>query len=322
MSRYRDRYDRYSYFEPSKTKYERIADAEKKKKALEKSGVTLSPVVLEGFAIATTAWGKAWCKNIESYQDYSNRLPRGRSYVRSGSIIDLQIERGEVRAQVMGSSLYTINVTVQPTVKKRWAELCAACSGKIGSLVELLQGRISDEVMAVMADPDSGLFPKPSEIKLKCSCPDIARLCKHLAAVLYGIGSRLDTMPELLFLLRGVDASDLITQAVEMPVAVAESGVALEDDELADVFGIDFDTDSDDVAPATKRPKAVAIAAVKKRGRPKKVAEAVAEPPKKRGRPKKVVVEVAEPPKKRGRPKKVAAAVAEPPKKRGRPKKV
>ena len=158
------RYDRYSIFPQSKSKDERIADAEKKRKALEKKGARLSPVVLDGFKIATTFWGQAWCKNIESYHDYENRLPRGRSYVRSSSVIDLQIESGLVRAQVMGSRLYTVEIRIKPVPPKHWAAIRTACAGKISSLVELLQGRISGEVMEVMTRHDEGLFPKPAEI--------------------------------------------------------------------------------------------------------------------------------------------------------------
>ncbi|MGI6099741.1 MAG: hypothetical protein ACOYD3_08290, partial [Kiritimatiellia bacterium] len=156
MSRYSYRYDRYSIFPQSKSKGERMADAARKRQALEKKGQKLAPVVLQGFAIATTFWGKAWCKNIESYHDYSNRLPRGRSYVRSNSVIDLQIERGVIRAQVMGSSLYRVEIKIRPVAAERWQAICKECTGKIGSMIELLQGRLSTEVMSVMTSQETG----------------------------------------------------------------------------------------------------------------------------------------------------------------------
>jgi uncharacterized Zn finger protein len=265
-------------FPQSKSKGERIADAAKKRKALEKKGVKLSPVVLEGSKIASSFWGKAWCKNIESYHDYENRLPRGRSYVRSNSVIDLQIEAGVVRAQVMGTSLYRIEIAIKPVANKQWAAIRAACAGKIGSLIALLRGTLSGEVMEVMTRPGEGLFPKPSEISFKCSCPDIAGMCKHIAAAMYGIGSRLDTQPELLFLLRGVDSADLIASAAEAPVAnaAAVEGETLASGELADVFGVELETE---IAPTVLTP-------VKKpRGRPKKASAPA--PKKPRGRPKK-----------------------------------
>jgi uncharacterized Zn finger protein len=265
--RYSHRYDRYSMFPQSKSKGERLADAEKKRKALEKKGVKLSPVVLDGFALATTFWGKAWCKNIESYHDYENRLPRGRSYVRSNSVIDLQIESGVARAQVMGTSLYRIEITIKPVGKKPWEAIRKACAGKIGSLVALLRGTLSHDVMEVITRPGEGLFPKPAEIAFKCSCPDGAYLCKHVAAAMYGIGSRLDKQPELLFLLRGANSADLIASAADTPVADAElaDGETLADAELADVFGVDFEPAAAAEVPASA-PK-------KPRGRPRKVAE-------------------------------------------------
>lgn len=302
---YRHRYDRYSMFPQSKSKGERIADAAKKQKALEKKGVKLSPVVLEGFALATTFWGKAWCKNIESYHDYANRLPRGRSYVRSNSVIDLQVAPGVVRAQVMGTSLYRIEITVKPVAKKQWGAIRQACAGKIGSLVALLRGTLSGEVMEVMTRPGEGLFPKPDEISFTCSCPDGAYLCKHVAAAMYGIGSRLDTQPELLFLLRGADSADLIASAADAPVtsATLAEGEALAVADLADVFGVDFEAAPTALAKPAPAPK-------KPRGRPKKVAAPVIPaivPKKPRGRPKKAAVPEPAPKKPRGRPKKAAS---------------
>ncbi len=310
MGRYDShRYSRYSMFPTSKSKGERMADAAKKQKALEKKGVKLSPVVLDGFALATTFWGKAWCKNIESYHDYANRLPRGRSYLRSKSVIDLQIEPGVVRAQVLGSSLYRVEITIQPVTQPHWSAIRAACAGKIGSLVALLRGTLSGEVMEVMTRPDEGLFPKPAEIAFTCSCPDWAGMCKHVAAAMYGIGSRLDKQPELLFLLRGADSAELIASAADAPAAQSSlsEGEALGADELADVFGVDFEAEN------IAKP---AVSTTHKRGRPKKAAEppapAAAPAKKLRGRPKKAVVPPppsAAPVKRpRGRPRKTVAA--------------
>ncbi|MDD4622918.1 MAG: hypothetical protein PHG71_06750 [Kiritimatiellae bacterium] len=296
--RYRHRYERYSMFPQSKSKGERIADAEKKRKALEKKGVKLAPVVLDGFAIAKTFWGKAWCANIESYHDYANRLPRGRAYVRSNSVIDLQIESGAVRAQVMGTSLYRVTVTIKPVAKKKWAAIRAACAGKIDSLMALLRGTLSGDVMSAMTRRGEGLFPEPSEIAFTCSCPDGACLCKHVAAAMYGIGSRLDTQPELLFLLRGVDSADLIDAAAAAPAgeAVLAEGEALADSELADVFGVELAVAEPPPKPKAARrrsqkpvPEVVVPPVRRPRGRPRKTTAApVSEPPKAkpRGRPK------------------------------------
>ena len=202
-------------FRPYVTAAERRAKAVKQAAKLFIKGRKLSPVQIKGRDIARTFWGKAWCSHLESFSDYENRLPRGRTYVRSGSVIDLQIAPGKITAKVMGSSLYEINLAIAPLDESRWQAIKAECAGKIDSLVELLQGRLSSAVLRIITDRDKGLFPKPSEIEKTCSCPDWADLCKHLAAVLYGVGSRLDQEPELLFVLRGVDHLELIGSATE-----------------------------------------------------------------------------------------------------------
>jgi uncharacterized Zn finger protein len=228
------------YVPVAKRREKALKTAMKEKKA----GKTLSPVIIEGRKIAKTFWGTAWCDNLESYSDYKNRLPRGRTYVRNGSIIDLVIGPGKVSAQVMGSSLYTIKIVIAPVSELHWKALVKECTGSISSLVELLQGKFSKSVMEHICQPKTGLFPAPKNITLDCSCPDWAVMCKHVAAVLYGIGARLDDMPELLFTLRQVDAGDLVTQAAELPDKATKAparGKVLEDDLLADVFGIEMD---------------------------------------------------------------------------------
>jgi uncharacterized Zn finger protein len=208
---------------------ERRAKAIRKMGRLAKKGQKFSPVKIIGRKIATTFWGKAWCNNLESYSDFSNRLPRGRTYVRNGSVLDLQIEAGRVTSMVCGSEIYRITIRTK-------------CGQQIGSLVELLQGKLSKDVMAIVTERRSGLFPAPHEIEMSCSCPDWAGMCKHLAAALYGVGNRLDGQPELLFTLRQVDQMELITQAgrpIITPAPSKRKSIAAAD--LADVFGIEFD---------------------------------------------------------------------------------
>jgi uncharacterized Zn finger protein len=176
--------------------------------------------------------------------DYANRLPRGRTYVRNGSVVHLDIRPGTVEAMVSGSALYRVKVEIKPAARARWQALCRECAGGIGSLVELLQGRFSDRVMDILTREETGLFPTPKEIALKCSCPDWAILCKHVAAVLYGVGARLDEQPELLFVLRSVDADELISQAAGVTDLAAKAGVGepeLAEGDLGEVFGIDLD---------------------------------------------------------------------------------
>ncbi len=196
-----------------------VSVAERRRKAanemakLKKKGHPVSPVVVEGRTIVKTFWGKAWCENLERYSDFANRLPRGRTYVRNGSVIDLQIAPGEIKALVSGSEIYEVAVKVAPVAKARWRSICTDCAGAIDSLIELLQGRFSKGVMERVCRQKTGLFPSPDEIQLSCSCPDWAGMCKHVAAVLYGIGARLDHQPELLFRLHSVDEKELIAGA-------------------------------------------------------------------------------------------------------------
>ena len=179
-----------------------------------KKGLDVSPIAIKGRLIARTFWGQAWCDNLESYSDFANRLPRGRTYVRNGSVVHLQIHRGKISAFVSGSELYSVEITISSLKQPHWKKIKTRCSGQIGSLVELLQGRLSRSVMDVVTERGEGLFPKPGEIKMRCSCPDWAGMCKHVAAVMYGVGARLDDRPELLFLLREVDHLELIQGAV------------------------------------------------------------------------------------------------------------
>jgi len=241
---------------------ERRRKAEKAVAKQRRQGQTVSPVVISGRAIATTFWGKAWCENLEHYSDYANRLPRGRTYVRNGSVVDLQIAPGLVTAQVSGSSLYRVRVEVQAVPGPRWQSLCQDCGSGIASLVELLQGRFSQGVMARLCLQGTGLFPAPKEIRFSCSCPDSAYMCKHVAAVLYGIGARLDAEPELLFRLRGVDGTDLLAHAAAGAALAPEKPSAeriLAEDDLSALFGLEM-------APA---PAETPAAEEKKSGRAK-----------------------------------------------------
>ncbi len=221
----------------------RRAQAAKQMEKLRKKGVNIQPVNIDGRQIARTFWGRAWCDHLEKFSDYANRLPRGRTYVRNGSVCHLDIRKGQIAAKVSGSEIYDIQVSIKPLAKDKWRRMKESCAGQIGSLIELLKGQFSDHVMTVVTDRDRGLFPRPGEISLDCSCPDWADMCKHVAAVLYGIGSRLDEKPELLFVLRGVDYTELVTaDAARAVVAKARKTGrrTLDESELSEVFGIEM----------------------------------------------------------------------------------
>jgi uncharacterized Zn finger protein len=240
---------------------QRRRKAERELAKLRKKGHPVSPVVIEGRAIAKTFWGKAWCENLERYSDFSNRLPRGRTYVRNGSVLDLQVAPGSVAAMVRGTSIYKVAVKVSAVPKARWSSICRDCAGAINSLVELLQGRFEEGVMERICRDKTGLFPAPGEIEFSCSCPDWASMCKHVAAVLYGIGARLDERPELLFTLRGVDQNDLIAKAGSS-LPLSKSGPAtdkvLVTDGLSELFGLDLgaaEATADRAAITAPRPR-------------------------------------------------------------------
>jgi len=237
-----DYYDYYG-FRPYVSVAARPVQAARELAKLQKKGRKISPVAIEGRKIARTFWGEAWCDNLERYSDYANRLPRGRTYVRNGSVVDLQVGPGRVTALVSGSTMYDVKVTVGPVPRARWSAICTDCSGAIDSLVELLQGRFSTGVMARLCEQKTGLFPSPKDIIFTCSCPDWASMCKHVAAVLYGIDARLDHQPELLFVLRKVDQQDLIANA-GADLSKKGKGPAgakvLASDDLSEMFGIEI----------------------------------------------------------------------------------
>lgn len=243
---------------------ERRRKAEEAVRKMQRKGEKIEPVQIEGRKIATTFWGKAWCDNLESYSDYANRLPRGRSYVLNSAVIDLKISAGKVTAQVQGTSLYKISIQIEKLSEKRWKAFKKANAGKVTNLLNLLQGKLSKDILANITEKHSGLFPSPKEIKLSCSCPDWAGMCKHVAAALYGVGARLDAKPELFFTLRGVDMQELIVAAsagATAPLAgIDDAGSALAGEDLSALFGVEIETAP---AAAKKKPAAKKKTAVK-----------------------------------------------------------
>ncbi|MHB1565241.1 MAG: SWIM zinc finger family protein [Acidiferrobacter sp.] len=223
----------------------RRAHAARGLQTLRENGTAIEPIAIHGQKIARSFWGVAWCRHIEGFSDHANRLPRGRTYVRNGAVGHLAISRGTIAAVVSGSALYHIAITIDPLPRRRWQHLIAQCTGEIGSLLELLQGRFSDRVMAIVTDRAHGLFPEPADTHFSCSCPDGAVMCKHVAAVLYGVGARLDERPELLFVLRGVDHDALITAGIDAAAVPRRGGTRrrLATTDLAGVFGVAIDTD-------------------------------------------------------------------------------
>lgn len=186
-------------------------------------------------------WGKAWLKHIRNLGDFEGRLTRGSAIAGNGTIAHLAITKGRIDAIVGGSEVYDISVDIVPLSRKRWNAIKEKSRGEIGSVVELLQGKFSDAVMQSLVDVKTGLFPDSNEFDLGCSCPDYVRLCKHLAGVLFAVGMRLDEKPELLFTLRGVDASELIETAADVRIASSTTDArTLNESDIAGVFGIEM----------------------------------------------------------------------------------
>ncbi len=239
----------WGYYPPYVTVAKKKAKAAKKLKQLKKKNPDIKPILLEGSTIARTWWGKSWNLNLERYADYSNRIGRGRSYVRHGAVLDLQINSGKVESLVQGtrSKPYSVSVKIKAVNKKTWKEIKSACEGRLDSLQELLAGKFPKALGEIFTTQGKGLFPSPKEIDFSCSCPDWAYMCKHVAATLYGIGARLDEEPGLFFKLRKVKVEDLVTQAVEdktrklLKKAKKKTSRVIADSDLADVFGIDME---------------------------------------------------------------------------------
>lgn len=230
-------------------------NAEKKLKQLLKKNPNMKPVFIKGKSIAETWWGRAWNSNLEKYAEFSNRIGRGRSYVRHGSVLDLQISKGKIDGLVLGSSTrpYKIKIQIRSLGKSKWDGIKQASKDKIDSLQELLDGKFPKSLAEIFTTKNEGLFPTPQEIKLSCSCPDWAVMCKHVAATLYGVGARLDEDPELFFTLRGVKIDNLIEFAVNKQKENLKKSAAKrqgrgrmamkEDTKLAALFDIDLDLD-------------------------------------------------------------------------------
>ena len=163
-------------------------------------------------------------------------------------------------ALVQGSSSkpYRIEITIAPLSMKVWQTIVKECSGKINSLQELAAGKFPRGLSELFTTKGKGLFPAPKEIQFFCSCPDSARMCKHVAAVLYGIGARFDDQSALLFELRNVKMDELITASLaEQTKAMLNTGGrrsrrVMETDDLAGTFGIDLDV-ADSVVSKPRR---------------------------------------------------------------------
>jgi uncharacterized Zn finger protein len=240
---------------------QRRANAAREAKKLAKKGQQLRPICIPSRQIATSFWGLAWCDNLEVYADWANRMPRGRTYARNGSIVDLQVGTGEITALVSGSSLYRIQITIGKLSAQKWKAIRADCATQVCSLLDLMRGKLPPSVLRRLSDPRIGMFPHPREIKIRCSCPDYAVLCKHAAAALYGVGHLLDSEPELFFRIRGVDQSELVSDAMSRQQAADSLGLdersSLAEEDLGAMFGIDLAVPTDEPERSPRKTRSV-----------------------------------------------------------------
>lgn len=209
-----------------------------------KKNPDLAPVIIESRTIARTWWGKSWNLNLERYADYASRIGRGRTYVRNGAVLDLKIDTGKITGLVAGSKAtpYKVAITIDKLPDEKWQDITHTCSHRIGNLSELLEGKFPEELADVFFHQKAGLFPSPKEIHLSCTCPDWAVLCKHVAAVLYGVGARLDQEPLLFFTLRDIGFEALLKKSAEEKVdsllknADKKTSRVLDDKVITDLF--------------------------------------------------------------------------------------
>jgi len=229
-----------------------VTAAEKKEKAnrsiakLKKKDPSIEPIIIEGRTLVKSWWGKAWNLNLESYADYENRIARGKSYVRNNMVLDLRINKGKVMAKVQGSRAkpYYVEILIDALSDEKWEYVTSLCNHSIDSLEQLIEGKFPKELDVLFKEKKYGIFPSPKEIQFNCSCPDWASMCKHVAAVLYGIGSRLDSNPMLFFELRDIDSQELVKKSVEQKLesmlknASKKSKREIAEKDISDIFGL------------------------------------------------------------------------------------
>ncbi|MCF6290071.1 MAG: hypothetical protein L3J03_03625 [Desulfobacterales bacterium] len=250
---------------------EKKARAAKKLKQLKKKMPEIRPVVIKGSGLARTWWGKSWNKNLERYADYTNRIGRGRSYVRHGAVLDLAIDSGKVTALVQGTRAkpYEVTIEIKAISKTNWRAIKKQCQGQLKSLQDLLAGKFPKALGEIFFTKGKGLFPGPQSISFNCSCPDWALMCKHVAATLYGIGARLDEDPSLFFKLRQADTEDLVARAVKdktgelLARTSKKSARVIDNGDLSAIFGIDMEGKPDFAVNKRKPVVKKAVAAKK-----------------------------------------------------------
>ena len=190
-------------------------------------------------------WGKFWCKNLERYADYENRIGRGRNYLRNNAVVDLKIKDNEIYSRVLGGGYrpYFVKIRIDALPERQRLNIEQQASGKLQDLESLMQGNFPKDLKELFFQK-GGLFPSPNEIHFDCNCPDWADMCKHVAAALYGVGVRLDSNPLYFFQMRGIDTEKFVDKIVIKKVqkmlanANVESPRIIKDADLLQIFNL------------------------------------------------------------------------------------
>ncbi|MGE3271568.1 MAG: SWIM zinc finger family protein [Chloroflexota bacterium] len=164
-----------------------------------------------GPELATTWWARRWMAALDGF-GWAGRLSRGRSYARNGRVLDVEFSRGAIRARVQGSERqpYRVEMSVERFPDQVWDRVIGALARQALYAAKLLAGELPAEIVQLCDTAEAPLFPShPNDITMKCSCPDWAVPCKHVAAVHYALAAELDRDPFLLFRLRGRTREEL-----------------------------------------------------------------------------------------------------------------
>lgn len=172
-------------------------------------------------AIGETWWSKRWISVLESF-NMGTRLTRGRSYARQGQVISIDVELGQVKAKVQGSmpKPYNVKIGLQPLSSQDWEKVIEAMASQALFAAKLLAGEMPQNIEEAFGAVHLSLFPTSlKDLDTKCSCPDYANPCKHIAAVYYLLAERFDEDPFLIFKLRGRTKEQIIAALREKRTA-------------------------------------------------------------------------------------------------------
>jgi uncharacterized Zn finger protein len=178
-----------------------------------------------------TWWGARFIQALESFTD-PGRLGRGRSYARGGKVLNFQIDKNQITAQVKGSvnpyygvykePTYNISIELKPISEKNWSNAIAHLATKASIISRLLMNEVPENIEESFAEFGLHLLPHDrKDFKTHCSCPDSSNPCKHIAGVYYQVAAQLDQDPYLLFELRGLTRSELQAQLKQSPLGQA-----------------------------------------------------------------------------------------------------